>query len=312
MLFAPCMAFDARTTVRVGSMQSDSPRLQPLKYAAIGQQRENLISVLPPVDTEKMTTLEIEFREMLEGILCTADEMEAITDPRMRAIYEGITASYYEPAVYRAFEVLYEDFAPIRVAGKMVYRKLKENMEESKMYKESQIEAVLSTTSLSSAEVKSCWAAFVRLAEDREIAVDKLARNLAIEDNVLKSKGRLTFEELVNAYDHTAWKSLANVLREALYFRSGESNVLDKQRAKHNKRYDDMLSQFEDWKAFVPEGEGRRLDILRGCFVGSENPKVVEALRFIYVDYTALRVSGNFIFKIVSAVMGAALRRRKQ
>jgi hypothetical protein len=72
-----------------------------------------------------------------------------------------------------------------------------------------------------------------------------------------------------------------------------------------------MLDKFAEWKAFVPAGEGRRLDILRGCFVGSENDAVVQALRVIYVDYGALRMSGDWIFKVVSTLMKTVERRQK-
>lgn len=312
MLFAPAFGFVALSDSRGGYIQDYSSRLMPLYYATLDQQRDFLVSRLPPVDTERMSRLEIEFREMLEGILYTADEMEAIVNPRMKAIYEGVAASYYEPAVYRAFEVLYEDYAPLRIAGRMVYGRLTKNMEESKIYKDSQIDAVHATTNLSSEEVQSCWSAFVRLAKDREIAIEKIKSNLLIGDD-LNSKKSLTFEELALSHDHTKSKSLAHFLQEQLYFESGESTALDEQRAKHNQRYDDMLEQFAYWKEFIPDGdgEGRRLDILRGCFVGSENPKVVEALRVIYVDYRALRLSGNWIFNVVSTIMGASLRRRK-
>eukprot|EP00980_Cylindrotheca_fusiformis_P007103 scaffold1489_cov194-Cylindrotheca_fusiformis.AAC.13 len=312
LLLAPiCSAFVAPSTATSSCAQSYFFRgLQPLQYASVEKQKEHLISRLPPADTRKMTKLEIEFREMLEGILCTRDEMESIVDPRVRAIYEGIAASYYEPAVYRAFEVLYEDYAPLRFAGRIVYRKLRENMEESKKYRESQIEAVLSKTDLSLGEAKSCWAAFALVAQDRKLSLEKL-RGVLLNDEVeLDSNGSLTFEELAVAYNHSNPKSLANVLQDVYAATSSENNAVDEKRAKHNQRYDYMLAQFALWKDYIPRGESRRLDILRGCFVGSENPKVVEALRVIYVDHRALRMSGNWIFNVVSTVMGATMRRR--
>jgi hypothetical protein len=86
-----------------------------------------------------------------------------------------------------------------------------------------------------------------------------------------------------------------------------------------------MLEKFDEWKQFImPQlGENnhmniddggrerqqqRRFDIMKGCFVGSENPKVVEALRVIYVDNAVLRLSGDWIFKTVSML----INRRKQ
>ena len=87
--------------------------------------------------------------------------------------------------------------------------------------------------------------------------------------------------------------------------------LTEPKREKYNRRYDKMIEKFNEWKDFIPDGEGRRLDILRGCFVGSENPAVVEALRVIYTDHTALRLSGDWIFKVVSAIMNVTTRRRR-
>ena len=36
-----------------------------------------------------------------------------VRNPRLRALFEGIAASYSIPEAYRAFEVLYEDYAPL-------------------------------------------------------------------------------------------------------------------------------------------------------------------------------------------------------
>jgi len=42
------------------------------------------------------------------------------------------------------------------------------------------------------------------------------------------------------------------------------------------------------------------LDILRGCFAGARDAKVVAALKIVYMDYTALRLAGDLIFKLMS------------
>ena len=50
---------------------------------------------------------------------------------------------------------------------------------------------------------------------------------------------------------------------------------------------------------------------MRGCFVGSENPKVVEALRAVYVDFPPLQLSGDWICKVVSSIMGRRSKNKK-
>jgi hypothetical protein len=87
-------------------------------------------------------------------------------------------------------------------------------------------------------------------------------------------------------------------------------NKLDTKRQRYSDHYDDMLVAFQEWENLVPEGQGRRLDVVRGCFVGAKNEAVVEALRVVYVDYAALRVAGDIIFKLVKGVMSALQQRQ--
>jgi hypothetical protein len=329
-LFAPAAAFVApyRST-----SSSSTGKVSPRYYAdaTLEEQRQELKSKLPPVNRLQMSKLEIEFRELLEGILYTPQEIDAMTNTRLRIIYEGIEASYNERAVYRAFEVLYEDHIPLRIAGRMIYRKMTTVMEESKKYRQEQVQAVLAATNLSRAQVQSSWSVFVQIAEDREISTRKVRVHVAERVvNILKyknvkdvldrlnpeRKGRLSFQELMVGLHRCAVESNssdpANALQEILnsddLIDAKTVSDIDEQRTKYNQRYNEMLEKFALWKDFIPSGEGRRIDILRGCFVGSENPKVVEALRVVYVDFPALRVSGDWIFMVVSSIMG---RRRK-
>lgn len=46
------------------------------------------------------------------------------------------------------------------------------------------------------------------------------------------------------------------------------------------------------------------VDILRGCFSGARDEKVVAALKIVYMDYTALRMAGDLIFKLMSKIAG--------
>jgi hypothetical protein len=147
--------------------------------------------------------------------------------------------------------------------------------------------------------------------------------------NKLNPEGQdtLTFEELVGGlFRHVDFEDFttstkdqqpANILQRVFdndRVRLAESSdflsQLDPKREKYNGTYDEMLRKFGEWKAYIPDGEGRRLDIMKGCFVGSENPKVVEALRVIYVDYKPLRFCGDMIYKIVSTIMGTVERRQ--
>jgi len=306
--------------------------LSPRQYSdvMIEEQKEELKSRLPPVDRQQMSKLEIEFRELLKAMLYTPQEMSSITNPRLRIIYEGVAASYYEPAVYRAFEVLYEDYMPLRIAGRMIHEKLQNIMSESKEYQQAQIQNVIAETGLPLDAVGRFWESFVQIAGDRELEskrVELLLQHgqdvgiLPVDEEVLLSavnpemRPKLSFEEFViGCHDLASGLSVEALeqLFDADLAPTTYSTRLDKKRAKYSQRYDDMLHKFGEWKSFIPSGEGRRLDILRGCFVGSENAKVVDALRVIYTDYTALRMSGDWIFQVVSTLMNGTVKRRQR
>ena len=291
--------------------------------------REELRRRLPPVNRRVMTKLEVEFRNLLEGILYTPQEIQSICNPRLRIIYEGVAASYYDPAVYRAFEVLYEDYLPLRVGGRMVYRKLKQAMDESLLYKDQQIKSVVQETGIECEMLETVWETFVQLAKNRRLDTDLLKATIGQETSFLKhfdfedsiemvtaldpnGHGFLTFQELMvglHGYSSsgTCWLNDLAGYRVQSFDREHLTREFPK-RDRHNERYDNMLQKFSEWEDLIPSGQGRRLDILHGCFVGARNPKVVDALRVIYVDYSALRVCGDWIFKLVSALIGATKR----
>lgn len=295
------------------------------------EQKEELKSRLPPVDRQQMSKLSFEFRELLEAMLYTPQEMSSITNPRLRVIFEGVAASYYEPAVYRAFEVLYEDYMPLRVAGRIIHGKLQKVMDNSKEYQRDQLQAVVSKTGFPIDRVGRAWDTFVRIAGGRELVIEKVETLVCRgqESGVLPKDPKaslsvmnpndqdgLTFEELVDGIlaleSNVDGEKLEQLLQNSGIEDVSHMSGMDARHQKYSDRYDEMLVKFGEWKAFIPSGEGRRLDILRGCFVGSENRRVVEALRVIYSDYSALRMSGDWIFQVVSTLMNGTMRRRQQ
>lgn len=88
-----------------------------------------------------------------------------------------------------------------------------------------------------------------------------------------------------------------------------------KKRQKNSERFDEYVSTFKEWeqkffseksqplKELKSDVDSRRLDILRGCFEGARNEKVVAALKIVYMDYKALRLAGDLIFKLMSKIV---------
>jgi hypothetical protein len=78
-------------------------------------------------------------------------------------------------------------------------------------------------------------------------------------------------------------------------------------------RYDSMVSLFREWKDLVPpEKQSRKYDVLRGCFKGADSEEIVNALRIVYVDYSALRFAGDLIFKVMKTVVGVSSKQQQQ
>lgn len=59
---------------------------------------------------------------------------------RYRALFSGVQSASMEPAVLRSFTVLFEDYLPIRIAGRRIYKHLKNVMEEVRLERQGEIE----------------------------------------------------------------------------------------------------------------------------------------------------------------------------
>lgn len=295
---------------------------------------------LDPVEEgKKLTKLEQEFRGMLlDFSQYTKRDIRAVRNPRLRALFEGVAASFSLPEVYRAFELLFEDYAPLRIAGRLIYGKLKQVMVEAQEERWTEVEHVSATTGMSKEDVEASRVAFLTLVvHEDDKATDMTIQQLVdygLAETVVevlgyesfdvflktidaKSSDKVDFADLMirlqncPANDTQPECSQSLVLLEVAKRLDSGGNVLfakesaDQKTIKFIERYDGMVKKFIEWKEFVPSGDGRRLDILRGCFVGAESKEIVDALRIVYIDYSALRMSGDIIFKIMSALVGA-------
>ena len=355
VLEKPTPTFDSQqegTTPTLADKVEDIPNtsesiLTPdLPLPEVEQIQIRKLYTLPPVDRD-LTRLETEFRNMLEFFSqFTEADLYTIGDARVRTIFEGVIASSKEPAVYRAFEVLFEDLVPLRIAGRMINSKLKQIMEDAQTRGQTEVDAIVETTGLPSDRVEVSRLAFLTLAvvtehghdDEAHLNIEQIVESglaetamqlLGYDDindfikNVDHNQDqKVTFSELMVGLQMMAEAACdiekcdpAEVL-QAVVNQVGPSlsnpNIqLDKKRKEYSDKFDEMVNAFQDWQDVIPTGEGRRLDVLRGCFVGAANQRVVEALRVVYLDYSALRVAGNTIFSLMAALV-TQLRKRQQ
>jgi hypothetical protein len=300
-----------------------------------------------PRDETKLTKMELEFRDMLRYFASySARDLHALREPRTRALFQGVAASANEPAVYRAFEVLYQDILPLRLAGRLIFGKLQGVMHHATEAREREVQAVIQKTNLPYEDVEQVWYVFVSIATQlnhdvyltreqlsqsglADIAtrvlgyahVDDLLQNLQLSSDDDKNNEQVRFETLmvglqrcvddvcgVERCDPTAL--LLHMTHQLETLPPGdtvEEHKSDVRKAGYARKYDDMVAAFCSWRDRVPPASpgqpNRRMDVIRGCFVGAENEAVVSALKIVYVDYSALRVAGDLIFGIVSSFM---------
>jgi hypothetical protein len=329
------------------------------------ESKESLYSLPPLPDDRRLTKLEVEFRDLLEHFTnYTESDLLSLRDPRMRTLFRGVAASAVEPPVYRAFEVLYEDLYPLRLAGRLVYKMLKELMVKSQHEREAEVAFVVNETGLAGDDVEATRLAFVSVAaelngdayltryqleridvltdvavnilnyESVEELLDQLeqyshSHKLSASDSRHQHQhqhrhphGKLSFIDLIVGLQRCAEEMcgveacnpaavMQHIMIDLKSHPPTAVNVaLDEKRRKFSDRYDEMLTQFMEWEEIMPDGEGRRMDVVKGCFVGARNQPVVDALRIVYVDFSPLRVAGDIIFKLVSGVMRARQHRK--
>mmetsp|Transcript_26572 Transcript_26572/g.56526 ORF Transcript_26572/g.56526 Transcript_26572/m.56526 type:complete len:506 (+) Transcript_26572:73-1590(+) len=328
---------------------------------------------------------------------------------RYRALYSGVQAASLEPEVLRSFTVLFEDFLPIRLAGRRIHAHLKNVMEEVRDEREGEIaaarevcprwdqgadagedyiqnarrvwdvimdEALLLDNSLESGvENEQCQEGgvvslsqlirlgIVQVIVEEDIVKDvkelecmvgqvalhenaEMERHLNLDEECSLGQVQeggthsgITFPMFMKILyqctmgkktiqDHSPMDMLQTLERKVMdehvgdindqgtstmlaakATHNGSSNAC-KKRQRHSESFDGYVSKFQLWeRKFLGNGDAkieppqsRRLEILRGCFFGARNAKVVAALKIVYMDYSALRLAGDLIFKLMSKI----------
>ncbi|GMI43685.1 hypothetical protein TeGR_g2451 [Tetraparma gracilis] len=240
------------------------------------------------------------------------------------------------PSVRRAFAVLYQDLAPLRLAGDMLFRHLRRAAERAGSEGE---------------EVRREVGGRVgREIEEEDVTVGKRIFDLIdrngdrrIERAELEARaddlralfpagvdpasllsgaepgaGDLGFEEflvaLIGALDaggeEGGTATLAD-LREACAGLEEEDGCRDEEAegCKREARFAFMIGEVRRWEKAGVRASGRVGEILEGTYEGAKDPEIVAALRAVYTGYSAFGFAGDLIFKLLKSVMGRKQRR---
>jgi hypothetical protein len=305
--------------------------------------------VLPPeTGNGSLSKLEAEFRDMLGHFAhYSMRDLYALKDPRMRTLFQGVAASANERAVYRAFEILYQDLLPLRMAGRLVYQRLSKLMEASLAEREEQIATIVARTGLDPLEVEEARIVFFEVTSNlnhdayltpaqleatrlfqtihERLQFETAAAVAARLDRHGQGKiGLADFliglhecaEEQCRIEDDCYPLEVIHVLLEEIdEIENPTASVetfekLENRRAKefrYEARYNEMVEIFRGWKGLVPQRKNpnRKWEVVQGCFVGAENQAVVDALRIVFLDYSALRVAAEVILSLAASLLKA-------
>lgn len=70
-------------------------------------------------------------RNMLDAVCVGDGALALVKDSKERVLLRGVRAAAVEPDVVDAFTILYEDIAPIRIAGHLIFRPLQQRVSEA-------------------------------------------------------------------------------------------------------------------------------------------------------------------------------------
>jgi len=155
-------------------------------------------------------------------------------------------------------------------------------------------------------------------------SVDSFMENVDLDKN-----NELNFEEFMIALIKTTGDAEESI-NEIIAMNNDTCDVVymddrcvpPEKATKYDIRYNNMLKSVSQWETdiigaggveSVDKGKelGRTERILYGCFSGAKDTEVVEALRAVYVDFTALRMAGDIIFKLLTKYVGERAVRTK-
>ena len=279
------------------------------------------------------------FEEMLSDFrLHSEADINLVTSLRYRSLLRGTLSAINDEKVTRAFKVLYEDLGPVRVAGDLIFSKLGRELAKSKESDGAANVKALGRDDSCIISARKIFDAVDADASgtvsSKELLDSDLLRSLGqcaectcgkegscqsvmrFMDEIEKThhEGDLHFDEFLLASHHLLYDGDSSLLLfggddcaeelldEILNGREGE--IGREKAGRYATRFDGMCAEFDSWNSddssTKAESRNPRLAlVLEGCFAGSKNPPVVDALKILYIDFRPLRMAGDLIFKMM-------------
>lgn len=304
----------------VCSFDSYGADLLPRGHLAAGRGVSRLRRVAAHKEGERARR----FEAMLSSATFADSTIVRVGDARIATILRGIRAVREDEAARLAFEILYCDFAPVRLAGDLVFRQI-EKLVSDKIKKSEATQAFTMLASQFDADD-------VLVARDLFQAIDLDGSGTLDHDEVLRSGFLRSLGECSNctcrevdtcasvdrfvrqvdadADGHITFVDFMQHATNALYKQQSWDDMLRVLRptTDNSDKFDRMCDEFRSWntrrRAFYEQNPSQQVSpsrvdlILDGCFAGLENKKLLPALRIVYEDYGTLRVCAGLIFRL--------------
>lgn len=290
------------------------------------------VELVDPPPAQPETKKGKRFESMLTDFrLHSEADINLVESARYRGLLTGTSAAINDPKVTLAFKVLYEDIGPVRVAGDLIFSKLERELAKSKVTAGA---VTVQELGLDDSCVVVARKVFDAVDADasgtvssQELLDSDLLGSLGgcsdsesvmrFMDEIDKTHptGELQFDEFLLASHNVLYAGDASVslfggdacaeelVDEMLNGREGELGQEKVDR--YSQRFDNMCDEFDSWESddattsSKAEKNPRMGLVLEGCFAGSKNPPVVDALKILYIDFRPLRMAGDLIFKMM-------------
>lgn len=319
-------------------VQSPLRLLVPRSRSSTGPLQAADTTPPPPPSTEskagrRFEAMLTDFRKHSEA------DINLVSSIRYRGLLSGTSSAINDEKVMTAFKVLYEDLGPIRMAGDLIFSKLETELLKSKNSNASVNVKALGREDSCVVAARKIFDAVDADASgtvsSKELLDSDLLRSLGqcsectcgkegscqsvmhFMDEIDKThpEGDLHFDEFLLASHHLLYEGDASLslfggddcdtgdlVDEILNGREGE--IGQEKMDRYSKRFDNMCTEFDSWdssdSSSKAESQNPRLAlVLEGCFAGSKNPPVVDALKILYIDFRPLRMAGDLIFKMM-------------
>jgi len=260
-----------------------------------------------------------QFNAMLAGVTLPAAALACVESSTYRTLLRGTAAVNDDPLVRRSFQILYEDLALFRPAGNVLMGQLAKCASKAQTLRDS-LEDSLDSASLDSV-LPWLRDAFdsIDTSGDGTLDLEELRRATMIGDEAsvvaaicqecdVEPLYSITFTDFVNlvgpeqaatrARSAAATAVVADVI--AADVTVVEAVKGDGHGDGWGGRFDRMARELGTWEG---QGEaaldGRRAEMIAGCFAGARNQALLDALRLVYCEYAVLRKAGDLVFRML-------------